>query len=213
MKIYYIKYDDIILNYLYLLNKNDYNHIKSFSRITKQKKIMGILLQKVVIKQFYNISTKSINILRINGKPYYNNLTYSISYTDDYVILVLSNNIVGIDIESNCNKNNNLLKKILNKHVVNEREIKNNSLDQNLLLWTKIESYLKLIGRGLIDLCQIELVNGKIMDNRNLITFRQKNISDKLPNNTLGTVSYIENIKKIYFYEINLNMLINILNN
>ena len=80
-----------------------------------------------------------------NGKPYFerSNIYFNISHTDDAVACIVSDNIVGIDIEKIKNYNERLL-----KYSMNEEEIINNEEDF-FKFWTLKEAYVKATGTGL----------------------------------------------------------------
>ncbi len=86
--------------------------------------------------------------------------------------------------------------------------MKNNTED-NVKIWTKIESYLKMIGYGLIKLNNIRILsNNNIIDKTIKKNFIQKDISNYLPNDTYGTITTRSCIEKIYFYNINVKNLL-----
>lgn len=194
MKIYLFKNEEIKHSYIYL-NNHDLNYLQKFHNRIKTKKILSILLQKYVIMLNYNFKPKDIIIKRKYGKPYFrDDFFYSVSYSNDYIIIVTSNSNIGIDIEYINNKLNKVL-----YNIFLDETLKYTSSEYNTLLWTKIESYLKLIGCGLKGLNILNYCENNIYHNEKKIIF--KDISYLLPENYYGCVSgkYLE---EIIFYEV-----------
>ena len=144
MKIYLFK-NEVIKDAYDYLNQHDLNYLNNFHFNIKNKKINSILLQKYVIMLNFNIKPKDIIIKRKDNKPFFNDtFFYSVSYSKEYIIIVTSNKNIGIDIEYINYKLNNVL-----YNIFIDDTFKYTSSKENTLLWTKIESYLKLIGCGL----------------------------------------------------------------
>ena len=84
---------------------------------------------------------------------------------------------------------------------------------KNIKIWTKIESYLKFLGVGLFKINDIKILNNnEIIDINNKNIFYQYDISDHLPDMIYGTLTTNKKINYT-FYNINLNILLNILKN
>ncbi len=79
-------------------------------------------------------------------KPRINNLFFNISHSLNFVVVVLSNEDVGVDIEYIAKKDNNkLARRILNDEEL-ERYLKNK--DYFYKIWTKKEAEIKRLGLG-----------------------------------------------------------------
>ena len=80
------------------------------------------------------------------GKPYLkgNRLYFNISHCDNYIVLVISDKEVGVDIQKITFR-----EKILN-HIctLKEKELIKNAIDFTKL-WVKKESYVKYLGKGI----------------------------------------------------------------
>lgn len=208
MKIYLFK-NEVIKDAYNYLNQHDLNYLNNFHFNIKNKKINSILLQKYVIMLNFNIKPKDIVIKRKDNKPFFNDtFFYSVSYSKEYIIIVTSNKNIGIDIEYINYKLNNVL-----YNIFIDDTFKYTSSKENTLLWTKIESYLKLIGCGLKGLKHLKYQNGIINhDNKNVQYY---NISHLLPKNYYGYISNdcVSNdyLDEIHFYNINKINLLNVL--
>ena len=205
MKVIFFKLPEKFSNEYNYLNDQDIDNLSKYESKTKTKKYFGILLQKYIIKLNYDISIDNIKIKRdFNGKPYFKNLYYNLSYSKDCVIIAYSNQALGIDIEDVKDGIEKIIEKYGDKHLIN----KNNNV-QNTIIWTNIESYLKLIGTGLskIDDVKIDKYN-EISDESLKEKFFNYDISYFLPENIVGTISVFKKLDNIKFEEINLKKLI-----
>lgn len=207
MRIFLFKIPEKEYNFDEYMNNSDLNYLKHFNGAIRKKKIYGILLQKFVIKLNYNIPYNEIFIKKNEyDKPYYNkNFHYNLSYSKDYIIIAYSHNSeIGIDIQYESKNIENILIKYGNRN-----DIMKNNTEDNVKIWTKIESYLKMIGYGLIKLNNIRILsNNNIIDKTIKKNFIQKDISNYLPNDTYGTITTRSCIEKIYFYNINVKNLL-----
>ena len=192
------------------INHAELTYLKSFCGNNRRRKIYGIILQKFIIKLHYNIAYDDIFIKKNTfNKPYYNNrLFYNVSYSENYIIIAYSHNTqIGIDIQNENEKVEKVLLKYGNKY-----QILKNSIEENITIWTKIESYLKMIGCGLTKLDNIKILsNNNIIDKSTGKCFVQKDISNLLPERIHGTVTtYREEI--ITFENINMDTILDNLN-
>ena len=177
--------EEFYIEYNYL-NEQDIDNLDKYENKTKTKKYFGILLQKYIIKLNYNIPIDHIKIEReFNGKPYFKNLDYNLSYCKNYVIIAYSDQELGIDIEDVKDGIEKIIEKYGDKHLI----YKNNNI-QNTIIWTNIESYLKLIGTGLskIDDIKINKYN-EICDESLKKKIFNYDISYFLPKNIVGTIT------------------------
>lgn len=190
------------------LNDKDIEYLNIFYKNTKLKKYYGLLLQKFVIKQKFNIKTSDIYIRRNkNGKPYYSNLNYNLSYTENFIIIAYSNQEVGIDIEHEKEGIENIIKEYCDPILIG-----NNNISRNTNIWTKIESHLKLIGTGLLDIYNIYIdQNSNLINKNSNLNYYYYEIPN-LPTKIEGTICTYDRLDDISFEEINLKNLLYILN-
>jgi phosphopantetheinyl transferase len=194
------------------INSTDLKYLKPFVGKIRMRKMYGIILQKFVIKLNYNIPYKEILIKRnAYNKPYYNNkLFYNLSYSENYIIIAYSQiKPIGIDIQNETEKIANILMKYGNKP-----RILKNSIGENIKIWTKIESYLKMIGYGLSKLDNIKILsNNNIIDKSTGKKFVQRDITKYLPEQIWGTITTTYDNDNIVFYNINIDTVLDELNN
>jgi|TARA_B110000285_G_C14934791_1_gene519048 phosphopantetheinyl transferase len=194
------------------INSTDLKYLKPFVGKIRMRKMYGIILQKFVIKLNYNIPYKEILIKRnAYNKPYYNNkLFYNLSYSENYIIIAYSQiKPIGIDIQNETEKIANVLMKYGNKP-----RILKNSIGENIKIWTKIESYLKMIGYGLSKLDNIKILsNNNIIDKSTGKKFVQRDITKYLPEQIWGTITTTYDNDNIVFYNINIDTVLDELNN
>jgi phosphopantetheinyl transferase len=209
MKVIFFKLPEEFSNEYNYLNEQDIYNLDKYEGKTKTKKYFGILLQKYIIKLNYDIPIDHIKIEKeFNGKPYFKNLDYNLSYSKNYVIIAYSDQELGIDIEDVKDGIEKIVEKYGDKYLIN----KNNNV-KNTIIWTNIESYLKLIGTGLskIDDIKINKYN-EICDESLKKKLFNYDISYFLPKNVVGTITVFKKIDSIKFEEINLKKLIYTLN-
>ena len=158
--IYYFKYNKNtpfnINDYLNILPNNILEDLKlKKTEFGKISKVIGYVLLLQALK---DLNIKTLPILEYNqyGKPFLKNipnLYFNISHTNDednlYLVLVIDNEEVGIDIELIKTRKDSLI-----RYCTNEIEyhsiINSNNIDEEFTrLCTKKESYLKCIGTGI----------------------------------------------------------------
>lgn len=136
--------------------------------LLKSKDINGKKFLKYILKEYYGIENYNYYYDKY-GKPYIDNYLYfNYSNTSSYVVLAISLNEVGIDIElSSRIFPSNLINYILNS---DEKYI--NSNYYLLKKWVEKESYLKYLGTGI----NMELSNLKIKKGINKLFYNDRNI-------------------------------------
>ena len=96
----------------------------------------------------------------------------------------------------------------------NKPRILKNSIGENIKIWTKIESYLKMIGYGLSKLDNIKILsNNNIIDKSTGKKFVQRDITKYLPEQIWGTITTTYDNDNIVFYNINIDTVLDELNN
>ena len=99
MKIFILKIKNDAINFKNFITKEEF----SFN----SKKIHGLLLKKFIIKLYSNLDTKEVYFEKNKyGKPYFSyDIFFNISYSKDYVMGVVYDKEIGLDIED---LNNNI---------------------------------------------------------------------------------------------------------
>ena len=176
----YIYYDNInnyslkeYQNFYSLLTTKDKNKIDKIINKSKQKQcILSKIILKNIIEEKYHLVYQNL-VFRHNkyGKPYIDNINFNISHSHDYVIVGLSNNNIGIDIEKIRKINLNIAKQFCTK---NEYDYIMNSSNKYYSFWqiyTLKEAYFKMIGKDLSNMKNIEFI---IKDNQITINNHKK---------------------------------------
>lgn len=160
MEIYAVKVLDISENTLdkicILIDEDKKNRIQRF--VNKQDKIRALIadiLVRLIIMKKLQINNKTISFKRNDyGKPYikgYHSFYFNISHSEDYVVCVIDEKPVGIDIE----KINQIEYEEISEDFFSicENDYIKKSLDNRLSrfyeVWTLKESFIKLCGKGL----------------------------------------------------------------
>lgn len=129
-------------DYLKICDELDDNHKKKIKNYddTRLKQHLASLL----MLQEENIDLKEIKYNE-NGKPIIDNINFSVSHCDEYVLLAISNKKVGIDIEKVKDYNPQLLK------YLNMRN-KTMSNKEFFIEYTKREALIKMLGLSLANI-------------------------------------------------------------
>lgn len=158
--IYYFKYNKNtpfnINDYLNILPNNILEDLKlKKTEFGKISKVIGYVLLLQALK---DLNIKTLPILEYNqyGKPFLKNipnLYFNISHTNDednlYLVLVIDNEEVGIDIELIKTRKDSLIRYCTNDLEYQSIINSHNKDKEFTRLWTKKESYLKCIGTGI----------------------------------------------------------------
>ena len=163
---------------------NFYNHIYQAKKeriskyLNKEKyksSIIGeILLYKLLKKENIKYEKQQFTINEY-GKPYINNkqLFFNISHSHDYVITIISNKEIGIDIEKIRKTNLNTIDIFATQKEKEYILSSENDIYKRLFqIYTLKEAYFKMLGNDLSKLKEVEF----IIDNNN-ITCSDKKIN------------------------------------
>lgn len=179
-----------------LSNLDKYNHIAN-PIILRQQIAKDKLMQFVIEEEGINSLIEKDN----KGKPYFvnSNIFFNVSHCDSKVIIAISDEIVGIDIqrieEIEELKLDKLSRKIYNDNDYNYYNI-NDSITF-LQIWTIKEAFLKCIGIGLvnnfhdiyIDYVKNEIYYGKY-SNYKYITFAYEDYLVSIVSNQITKSAY-----------------------
>lgn len=126
-----------------------------------------------------------------NGKLYLSNsdIYLNLSHSGSYVIAAISDAPVGVDVEriNNNHKIKELIKYVLDDKETNEFNKSQNQIKDFYLMWTKKESYIKCIGKGLsagmstINISKLKDYRFKCFDKENhqfAICYKAKLVTD-----------------------------------
>lgn len=127
-----------------------------YNKIDQKLSLLAYILLRRGLERWYNI--KLLEELRFvynkNEKPFladYPHIYFNISHCHQTVVCVFAEKPIGVDVEGVISYDQGLVERVANK-----REQLNivNDINPSLaltLLWTKKESFMKMIGTGLVD--------------------------------------------------------------
>lgn len=149
-------------NSLNIIDKNKIDKLIN----TKDKKlsILSKYLLKSILSQNYHLDYNNI-YYNENGKPLIKGIYFNISHSNEYVVIVLSNNKIGIDIEKIREVDLNII-----NYFCTDKEkdyiLKSNNKYKSLFeIYTLKEAYFKMIGTNLFNIKSIDSFN---IDNLNI---------------------------------------------
>ena len=127
--------------------------LKQFKRKDAENILIGDILVKYAIKKTFGIKIKDmIFSTDNNGKPYlcnFKNIHFNLSHSGNYVVCIVSDKQVGIDIQKIINPEDLLMRRVCSEEEyqkIIESEDINNEFTK---LWTQKEAVLKKSGIGI----------------------------------------------------------------
>ena len=169
--------DNEYMKFYDLMNNKRQDDVKKYYRTNDKKcTIAGEMLVKKIINKFWNIKLEEIKIdTSTNNKPYIvdYDIKFNISHCDNIVVCVVSNKLVGIDIEKIRPVNLSMVKKFCNekeiKYIFNHIPLPKELVytnDKNILtrffeVWTSKEAYIKCENIKLSNIKEVHLENIK----------------------------------------------------
>lgn len=151
------------------------------------------MFSKNIMITYFKLSQEESKVKRsIYGKPYisHKGFYYNIAHNSEWIVMAVSNNTIGVDIERKQRIDNNIKDQIL-------RDIRK---------WTIYESYIKAIGKGLsIETNEMEITetdNNKGSVKAYKYPIFYYNIYDEMTKNNIVTISRIDNKKDIKIYKL-----------
>lgn len=134
--------------------------------------LIGYTLLAKYLKQDFSYTNNNL-LYNEFGKPYLDNIYFNISHSCNFIVVIISNDICGIDIEYiDKDRNYDLLStKILSNNEYDIYIKSERKEEYFITCWTKKEAYFKGIGTGLIKSKLNELdkdiYSVKIIDSKN----------------------------------------------
>ena len=137
---------------------------KMVKTVNRKLTVMGYILLKNGLKNDYDIDIEEL-IIKENkyGKPIItniNNLYYNISHSKDMVVCAISDKEIGIDVSYIKNVNIKLAKQFCNKEEVKYITSSKGYLRTLFKIFSLKESYIKMLGKSLMDIKNIEVITG-----------------------------------------------------
>lgn len=128
---------------------------------------------KYILSKYFDFEFDKISIVKNkNGKPYLSDskLNYSISHKNKYIIAIVSNEEIGIDMEIINDKNRlKIADKYFFKQEIDYINLASTIFEKNvrfLELWTKKEAYIKRYGLNLSYINRINSLKEDIFTTR-----------------------------------------------
>ncbi|MGL5258872.1 MAG: 4'-phosphopantetheinyl transferase family protein [Lachnospiraceae bacterium] len=151
------------------MNKDRKNKIKKLKHKKDKMRALaaGIILEKALIE--FGCENFEIEYDQ-NGKPflpYEDNLHFSLSHSGEYVSCVVSNYLVGIDIQEEKKIHNNIIKRFFHEKEVEYLTYSKENKKDFFRFWAGKESYIKLTGLGMrqeLNSFYVDLENQRIHD-------------------------------------------------
>jgi phosphopantetheinyl transferase len=173
---YHIKEDckndyALLEKYLNSCDKNRYDKIINIKQ--KQQFLIARYLLNKLLSDYYNIDYKTliINIAQY-GKPYIanSNLCFNISHSSNLIIVAISNNCLGIDVEQiKAIDNHNLYNAMLDKviHPYEHNFIKKTQIEDFYKAWCIKEAFCKYHSFGFAQKnpCDYYIIKQKLPNN------------------------------------------------
>lgn len=121
------------------------------------------------------------NTIKIDsfGKPYCDNVCFSISHSGEWAVLVVDSEPVGIDIQDFQEKALSVSKRVF---TVDEQEWVGNDVSRFTTLWSLKESVMKITGKGLSlpanSFCVLPFLNDESIIVENMTVFAKSKLMD-----------------------------------
>lgn len=145
-------------NNIYIEKKNRINNFRN--ELKTRQSVIGELLLSNLLDKYYNLDYNDLEFkFNKDNKPFIvnNNIFYNISHSSNYVIAVVSDKEIGIDIEKIRETN---IKSINYFASSKEKEyilLEHNNLFKRLFeIYTLKEAYIKMVGKSVFDIRNVE---------------------------------------------------------
>ncbi len=141
MDIFYLKKSEFLPNVSEISLKRFSDEREFKSKEKEIEHLLGIFLTKFIAKQVYDV--KNLEIETRGGKPFFksNEIFFSISHSEDIVMVVFNNSNIGVDVE--YMKDGKNYKLIMKRYGI---DAKNPSKKEFYRFWTVHEAEIKLNG-------------------------------------------------------------------
>lgn len=157
--------DEKMLKYVSLNRRDKITKIKSLSQ--KKLTLYSALLVRMQLSKLSGVPNSMLNFeTTSNGKPIcknFDNLFFSFSHTNEFILLAISDNEIGADVELVREISLNVAKRFcVEKELtyINENINEWKGYHNFFNIWTKKEAYIKYIGTGLsYDLRKINVLS------------------------------------------------------
>ena len=139
------------LKHLDFEKRNQY--LSSSNENRKNSILLSQGFAKEKISEMFSVDKKDIIFSVTNlGKPFcksHPEIYFSLSHSEDFLALVISDKEVGIDIEKIREPKDNLLRRVCSENEIKKIYSSENPDIAFTEIWTKKEAYLKALGTGI----------------------------------------------------------------
>ncbi len=140
---------------------------KFYHDVDKRLSLCGEMYIRYLMEKMYCIKGEDIIIQKNNyGKPYLkecNDIFFNISHTRNAIVVAVSSNEVGIDIEKLVAPPYDIIDSVFSKkekEIIEKEDVNKTSFFYSI--WTRKESYLKWLGTGINE--QLNLIDTMSID-------------------------------------------------
>jgi 4'-phosphopantetheinyl transferase len=204
--IYLPNFIDLKSDLAKFLNSTELDRAERFHKeIDKNRFIICRSILKFIIAAYTKLDVKNIYFdSHFNKKPYLAShpwLCFNVSHSEDYAVIAISHNKIGIDIENISDNFNftNLLPDIFNENEILFIQNADNKKHAFYTLWTRKEAFVKALGKGIDeDFKYIPCLDGEHNVDSNLLqsTDNWQVHGFDLANQYIGAVAF-ENLSTI----------------
>ncbi len=206
----YINIKDKLFNFLSNSSKEKLSNYKNI--ICQQRSLLGEVIVRNYFNKKHNIPFQNIDFkYNKTGKPHIKNINdfnFNISHSGEWVVVVFSDDEIGVDIEKIKDINFEIAQRFFSEEECDNIFTKNEKekLEQFFIYWTIKESFLKAIGTGLTR--PLNTFTVKLIDNKYHIFEDTKKLDwniylNKLENYFISVCSKAN--EKYLIKEININ--------
>ena len=170
---------------------------------------------KILLAEKIGIKANEVQIEKDSfDKPYlpsYPNLYFNLSHSGDYILIIIGDKKVGIDIEKiNYTQNfSDILPTIFSKYEIDELLISSNKTLTFYKFWTRKEAILKAIGKGMNeDLKSITVTDGEHSVPTDILSLNSQFVilSFEVDGNHVGAIAfeglYENSVEQMYFSQL-----------
>lgn len=162
------------------ISKEEREYVEQFrNEKSKIEHLLGVVLRRKYLSQFLSVTPEELIFdIGEKGKPFcsnFPNIYFNISHGGKYIVLAISNNAVGVDVEMWKRKVNfEIITRYFSQKEIEQLSHLTIEARQQLFFqyWTAKESYLKMLGTGLTKL----LSSFSIVFNKEKISILEEDI-------------------------------------
>jgi len=167
-KIELLKFQDVVPNFIKLLSSQEIDRANKYHfQKDKNRFIICRAFLKIFLAGYLKVSIDELIFDQdSNKKPFLSShpsVHFNVSHSSDYALIIISKHTVGVDIEYiNLNfEFNEVLSNVFNDSEMDQIQKSDNSRENFYKFWTRKESIVKAIGKGIDDdITKISVTDG-----------------------------------------------------